>query len=503
MNSFSNDSSRIVLLGLVLEFSRYVARQALQNFSSAFSMKRLTESKLCNCESQNIPLVHGKCEHCGRIQCNEFSLSDRLVGRMQQFSSFYRYIALGSWLLLSPTILLLWGGKINPTSSKVSAGNTYLSSIVTSIGAVLCLYPEIISSSQSQDIDAKATLDETEKQTAMDVTVKQSNMQPRTPPKSQLPPLHIPRKDPEVEYRPRSDSLLSQTTETSTQTQKQYLEILVHNVSHTDLILGLSDDGADKVGLFKLEPRLSIDSSHTTPRSKNPPKNESEDDNPDEEKYILCRPRFSAFDMFSRRVKTDLSKRGYSNPIISYPRYDRIWHERSDTNVRYTLVTPRPGDESMLPVGFNLEKTSKPAQDEAEEDELVVDVNAMPSLRIRGRDISKINPILLGDSPRRASVMSPGPTATHSEAKVMESLRINAVFFPLMSTLLPRWLGQIADKYGSGKSSTNVKKVIVLVSGVGSPRNWTHSISGNSTQICSDLMEKFICELYPDVTVIK
>ena len=84
--------------------------------------------------------------------------------------------------------------------------------------------------------------------------------------------------------------------------------------------------------------------------------------------------------------------------------------------------------------------------------------------------------------------------------KVMEKLRINAVFFPLMSTMLPRWLGQIADKLGK---SSNVKKVVVLVSGVGSPRNWTHSVSGNSTQVCSDLMEMFINELFPDVTVIK
>jgi hypothetical protein len=506
MNSFYNDSSRIVLLGLVLEFSRYVTRQALQNFSPAFDKKRLTEdSEQCRCEYGKVGLAHDKCEQCERIRLNQCSLSERLVGRIKHFSLVYRYIALGSWLFLSPTILLLCSSKMNsPTNSIASAGSTYLSSVFTSVGVVLCLYPEIISSSQSRDVDATTTSDEYENQIALDLTAKQSNLQTHTPPKPQLPPLPIPRKDPEEEYRLRSDSLLSQNTEISTQAQKQYLEMLVHNVSHTDLILGLSDDEADKAGLFNLEPRLSIDSSHTTPRSKNPPTNGSDEDNhPDEEKYILCRPRFSAFDMFSRRVKTELLRCGLSNPIISYPRYERIWHERSNATPRYTLATPRPGDESMLPVGFNLEKTSMPTRDEAEEDELLVSVNDMPSLRVRGRDISKINPVLLGDSPRRVSVMSPGPTVTHSEAKVMESLRINAVFFPLMSTLLPRWLGQIADKYGLGKSSTNVKKVIVLVSGVGSPRNWTHSISGNSTQICSDLMEMFIRELYPDVAVIK
>jgi hypothetical protein len=340
------------------------------------------------------------------------------------------------------------------------------------------------------------------------------NKQLQTPTKPPLPPLSLPRRELEEEYRPRSDSMLSQNTEVSTPqmidkeiAQKQYLEILVHNVSHTDLILGLSDGGTNKGGL-NLEPRLSIDSTHTTPRAKNNSKNEGKErNNTDEEKYILCRPRFSAFDMFSRRIKNDLVKRRSSNPIISYPKY-----ERANVTARYTLVTPRPGDQSMLPVGFNLEKSSMSAQsddDDSQVDGLSVNINDMPSLRVRGRDVSKIDPTLLGESPRRVCAMSAGPTVTQSETNVMESLRINAVFFPLLSTLLPRWLGQIADKFGGTETSSrlgknsNVKKVIVLVSGVGSPRNWTHSVSGNSTQVCSDLMELFIQELYPDVTVIK
>jgi hypothetical protein len=165
----------------------------------------------------------------------------------------------------------------------------------------------------------------------------------------------------------------------------------------------------------------------------------------------------------------------------------------------------------MLPVGFNLERVD--SVDHSNHDQLLVDANDMPSLRVRGRDIARIDPALFGDSPRRMSIMSPLPSQrsdTPCKTKVMDTLRINAVFFPLLSTLLPRWLGQIADRFGgtdvimskSGKSA-NVKKVVVLVSGVGSPRNWTHSISGNSTQVCADLMELFIHELFPDVTVVK
>lgn len=458
----------------------------MRTISSALDNRRIEESDHCNCGSS--AFIRGKCEKCGRGRDNEYSLMSRCIERIQ-FSPIYRYVVLGSWLLLSPTILILCN-KASNTSSKISAGSTYLSSMITSIGVLLCLYPELVSINESQDKDTT---------TELDVTEKISNQQLQTPTKPPLRPISIQRKEPEDEYRPRSDSLLSQNTEASTplneKTQKHYLEILVHNVSHTDLILGLSGVGANTDGSISLRPKLSIDSNHTTPRSKNLSDKTGPETSPEEEKYILCRPRFSAFDMFSRRVKTDLSKRRYSNPIISYPRY-----ERSNASARYTLVTPRPGDQSMLPVGFNLEKSASVTDNIEAEDELAVSANDMPSLRVRGRDISKIDPALLGDSPRRVSVMSPGPTVTHSESSATEKLRINAVFFPLMSTLLPRWLGQIADKLGK---SSNVKKVVVLVSGVGSPRNWTHSVSGNSTQVCSDLMEMFINELFPDVTVIK
>ena len=47
------------------------------------------------------------------------------------------------------------------------------------------------------------------------------------------------------------------------------------------------------------------------------------------------------------------------------------------------------------------------------------------------------------------------------------------------------------------------KKVIFLVSGVGTPRNYTHEIRGNSTKFCAELMEIFITQLFPDIQVIR
>eukprot|EP00804_Cyclotella_cryptica_P010687 CCRYP_005495-RA/>CCRYP_005495-RA protein AED:0.02 eAED:0.02 QI:97/1/1/1/1/0.66/3/318/899 len=526
MNSLS-DSSRVALLGLAFECSRFLARGLLGAISSSYEHTRGAivdfDENVCCCENDRP--IRERCRIFGRRPGDGHHEDSYLSTFIERFKKFkhvrriHRYIALGSWLFLSPPILLLWNRRLcSAEKNKDFNGGTYLSSIVTSIGILLFLYPDVIADNDYQVGDspfAKGGSDADENP-VNNLPVQSIN---------ELP-LSLPQKEhtEQREFRPRSDSLLSQMTESSVTSpgiaipssdkavgQKKYLEILVHNVSHTDLILGLSDGRGEDPSLLEATPRISVDSMHNTPRSKKSSgKNDGGERALGEEKYILCRPRFSAFDMFSRRVKSELSNHSnripLQNRIISYPQY-----ERSSATARYTLVTPRPSDQYMLPVGFNLERVD--CDDNANVDQLLVDANDMPSLRVRGRDIAKIDPALFGESPRRMSVMSPLPSQTSDtpcKTKVMGSLRINAVFFPLLSTLLPRWLGQIADRFGgtdatmfkSGKSP-NVKKVVVLVSGVGSPRNWTHSISGNSTQVCADLMELFIHELFPDVTVIK
>ena len=364
-------------------------------------------------------------------------------------------------------------------------------------------------------------------------------------PPARLPP-SIPLGGNEVERRPRSDSLRSMVTECSVSTQtmnapvvekdeRKYLEILVHNVSHTDLIMGLSVDEGLKPVVKRYSSLPVPVELQSTDRSTNaaPTKNNVARVDDRDEKYIMCRPRFSAFDMFSHRVLSELHGQIESNSsseelyssnsvssrhplhrkIISYPRY-----ERSSKTARYTLVTPRPSDQYMLPVGFNLERIEGI-------NNTAVDPSEIQNLRLRGRDIGKVDPHLFGETPRRFTLPQQSSETMHSiplnegmgmqtpSRSRQEALRINAVFFPLLATLLPRWLGKIADKFGGTQCETmivsaplytpNVKKVIVLVSGVGTPRNWTHLRSGNSTQTCAELMELFIHILYPDITVVR
>jgi cytidine deaminase len=217
----------------------------------------------------------------------------------------------------------------------------------------------------------------------------------------------------------------------SHQAPQRQLEILVHNISHTDLV-------------------LSIDPQ------------DGEDAHPD---YCLCRPRFSAFDLYTRLILKALPN---EPETVSFPRY-----ERSEEDARHTIVTPRLSRQKLLPTGFVL--PSEHSRLEVPDEELV-------NFRFRGRDIARVDPFR-GD-----------------DAKKSSGMRLDYVFFPLLAALVPRWNQQIAQKYSA---QTDVKKVLILVSGVGTPRNWTHSINGNSTEACSKLMEHFIKLLHPDITVVR
>ena len=516
-----------------------------------------------------------------------------------------RYIGLVCYLLFPPPLLLFgaWDylqGK-NSSSSKsqqivtsyssVVFGGLYLSSVVTSFGLLWWIWPESTVSGDDHEYniindknkgDGIGMVQAKQQQKALSEHQPEDkspkiissipsaiNVRPPLPPIPSCKQSNEPAVD---RLRPRSDSIQSFMSESSArsppttgveksgsnQSQKKYLEILVHNVSHTDLILGLAGDQRGGT-MFKRTVPVPVPfpaEFEDTPRKKNvsqaAQQQNSKNANVGDEKYIMCRPRFSAFDLFSRRVLSELQGQmnkdgggtssteetkmhpGNANihPLhqktISYPRY-----ERSNKTARYTLVTPRPSDQYMLPVGFNLERTEGGINNTA------VDPTEMPSLRIRGRDLPKLDPSLLGETPRKLNVLphhvmptihSPVDDSGEQQAEIdthvtpgrnnamQEILRINAVFFPLLATLLPRWLGQIADKFGVGDTednagsskkvtgpvpSPNVKKVVVLVSGVGTPRNWTHSISGNSTQACAELMELFIHVLYPDITVVR
>lgn len=231
------------------------------------------------------------------------------------------------------------------------------------------------------------------------------------------------------------------------------VEMLVHNVSHGDMVLSLG--GSDIIS----ENSSSSDSTN----------------------FVLCQPRFSAFDSFSRRI-LNCAFPGKPN-VISFPRY-----ERKDTP-RYSLVTPRASRQAKLPMGFHFSKN----------DVVPLLHEELPWLRIRGRDSHRVKGL---DARmkwyQRKKLENISPPQNDEAPEKNDKLFIDAVFFPLISTLLSKWEQQCNLVKGK-----NVKKVVILVSGVGTPRNYTHSLTGNSTRFCAHLMEKYINFLYPDVTVVR
>jgi len=282
------------------------------------------------------------------------------------------------------------------------------------------------------------------------------------------------------------ESIENSTSKNSTGKETRYFEMLVHNVSHVDLVLSLSNPSLKESKTEKMEvPKVEHHSE------------ESAD--------ILCRPHFSAFHMFATRILLLLRKccdkrniYSLSSAIVSYPRY-----ERSDCLPRFPLVTPHPSRQKMLPVGFKLSHLLAKASCSVDEDEmcdnnliesLSLDAEDIQSLRIRGRDTAKFESLL----------KSIEPTDDHSTGKtrLASAFHLEAILFPLLSSLLRQWHSQLLDKYGS-ISGKSLKKVIILVSGVGTPRNFSHSKCGNSTEGCAELMEMFIKVLYPDVAVIR
>lgn len=245
---------------------------------------------------------------------------------------------------------------------------------------------------------------------------------------------------------------------------KRYLELLVHNVSHTDLILNLD-----------------------APFIASPSATSSSDNGGDGiDSYCLCRPRFSAFDAYSQKLADFLKNDKRQNilkSIIKLPRY-----ERNDETQQPEPSSKKTGED--IPIGIRLDNENEQRNKEQPNDAdhpLFVSSADLKDLRVRGRDAQR--------------------AINYSSSSSGDSLKINAVFFPLLATLMPLWMSKLDEKYKNFSSSTPTpimkpKKVLILVSGVGQPRNWTHSIKGNSTQQCAELMKIFLQTIYPELVIV-
>jgi cytidine deaminase len=246
----------------------------------------------------------------------------------------------------------------------------------------------------------------------------------------------------------------------------RHVELLVHNVSHTDLILSLEREGQPGSSCDGEGPENAMAQSFVqvspasleSPRPSPPPSATSPAAGGDD-RFCLARPRFSCFEKYSRAVWDHLA--GDRDEVLYFERYSR--NERShalfaDATLEETATGLRLSDADRAPP---------------------VDLG---EVRVRGRDHDKAQGGACGDG---------------NDGGGASCCRIKLVLFPLLATLLPRWKEMILEK-----QYDSVKRILILVSGVGTPRNWTHDRRGNSTETCARVMKAFLERIDPDLTVV-
>jgi hypothetical protein len=82
-----------------------------------------------------------------------------------------------------------------------------------------------------------------------------------------------------------------------------------------------------------------------------------------------------------------------------------------------------------------------------------------------------------------------------TDSNIPGNTQIRSVYFPLIAVLIPKWLKSIDE----GRSG--FKKVLILVSGRGTPMDTAANMSDNSTKQAGRLIEHFVHLSYPDIEV--
>ncbi|CAM9417093.1 unnamed protein product, partial [Ectocarpus sp. 12 AP-2014] len=304
------------------------------------------------------------------------------------------------------------------------------------------------------------------------------------------------------------------------------LEILVHNISHKDMVLSL---------------RRTRKAAAAMPGQ--PPSGEEAMSNViDAADTALARPKFSLFKRSSELILHKLQEiraaGGSEPPPAVCPVY-----RRGESDLR---SGPSSAPRESVSVGFDLDDTPIPIFD-------------LAGYRVRSEDLDRLAPAagrrsssnLLrkvlnrrdssglflagsggagaggsgggGGTGRSHPVQDPGRRQLLLQQKQpqLQQLKedgsgdggcggggggkgegeafISGVYFPLLSVLMPKWMELLA---GSG-DDVDSSKTVLLVSGVGQPRNEEHRLEDNSTEVTAVLMEAFLKRHFPSVRVVR
>ena len=193
-------------------------------------------------------------------------------------------------------------------------------------------------------------------------------------------------------------------------------EILIHNISHSDIVLGI-----------------------------NSMVRHCKDD------HIIGRPKFSNFKKLSLMIYAAMNNQ---KTIITSPTAIRA-NEYENEDIK--------GKDEAVGFGFKTNTTGATGG---------IHIDDTSMIRFRGSDKNHLN----------------------SEHSNSSECYIDAVYFPLIGILMPKWLSSIP--------TDNANKVVLLITGVGTPASNTGDMNDNSTEYTGKLIEEFLNMVYPELKVI-
>ena len=248
--------------------------------------------------------------------------------------------------------------------------------------------------------------------------------------------------------------------------------VLVHNVSHADMVVSLGESGSESA-----DTRSGL---------------------------LLARPRFSTFKLITQLLEDCVgSHRGFEEdgheadggePLISVQR--RPAFLRSNSSARYPIASPSPG--RLLPVGLKFSAGCCPSLD---------DKAVRANLKVRQEDKAEI-PASLAITGVYFPLLAVLVRANHARSLSLFAVYISIFVYTYWreSTArpdppqIPKWTRWIQESLGT---DGNPKATVFLVSGVGTPRNQSHELMGNSTDGVARLMEAWLSRVYPSLEIIR
>ena len=218
----------------------------------------------------------------------------------------------------------------------------------------------------------------------------------------------------------------------------QPIELLVHNISHSDLLVELGEEGPER-------------------RSRT----------------YLARPIFNKFQPTSEAILAHMKQlhaTGQSPTVINAP---------SKYQIRY-------------PIGFDLSTPNAPGSD--------LDGAALLDAPAEGSDQERAHAAwdlfhLKGIGSKLWDRSSLGTEIGNTFPRVMN------VYLPLIATVIPEWHRVLKRRAARDPDKPPPKKVLILVSGAGQPRNPQADPNDNSTEGTGKIMRFFIEAVYPDIEV--